>query len=81
MCTFITCLYVSVSFCNIGEIKEKIHISLTTNDKKDYTTLTEQAEAPIQISKEFVTVMEYGCKDNFRPELGSCPYAYVPLYQ
>ncbi len=50
-------------------MKEKIHIALTTTDKKDYTTLTEQAEASIPISKDFTTIMDYGCKESFRPEL------------
>ena len=66
----------------LGDIKEKIHISLTTTDKKDYTTLTEQAEASIPISKEFTTVMDYGCKETFRPELSKyiCVHACIFLY-
>ena len=65
----------------LGVIKEKIHISLTTTDKRDHTTLTEQAEASIQISKDFVTVMDYGCKETFRPELGrKASIHYVNFY-
>ena len=65
----------------LGGIKEKIHISLTTTDKKDHTTLTEQAEASIQISKDFATVMDYGCKETFRPELGrKASIHYVNFY-
>ena len=65
----------------LGGIKEKIHISLTTTDKRDHTTLTEQAEASIQISKDFATVMDYGCKETFRPELGrKASIHYVNFY-
>ena len=68
-------------FIILGDMKEKIHISLTTTDKKDYTTLTEQAEASIPISKDFTTIMDYGCKESFRPELSkSHVYVYIHTY-